>query len=172
MFLHRSFCCPRFQFIWGPGKISWRQADVRAMAISIKQNLPLSVSQLLSGNGWNGGDLIQMEDTVTSAKAEDLIINYCWAKPVTSQFRDRIPSGFYLTDVFLYLDRIWFGKLLVPREVDGVMMDKTDLAAYEAKKMKSLLSGLRSLWRSSTLASYDSLSEFSKLMPSHHKTYI
>ena len=128
---------------------------MRTMALCIKQGLPLSVNQLLSGNGWSGGDLIQLEDTITSAKAEDLVINYCWAKPVITQFRDRIPSGFYLTDVFLYLDRVWFGKLLIPREVDGVMMDKTDLAAHESKKMKCLLSGLRSLWRSSTLASFD-----------------
>ena len=39
----------------GAGKVPWTEADVRSMAIAIKQNLPVSVMQLLSGDAWKGG---------------------------------------------------------------------------------------------------------------------
>ena len=119
------------------------------MALEIKQNLPVSVIQLLS-DGWKGGPLIQLEDSLSTAKADDLILNFPWIKPVAAKFRDRIPSGFFLADVFLYMDRMWLGKLLYPQEDET----KADLAGYEAKKVKALLSTLRALWRSSTLAFY------------------
>lgn len=126
----------------------WKLHDVQTMAIKIKSSWPLSVNQLLHSEEWRGGDLIQLENSTASAKADDLITNYCWVKPIVAQFRDRVPSGFYLTDVFLFLDQIMMGKLLVPAE-EG--QSKHDLAAEEGKKIKNLVGSLRALWRSSTL---------------------
>ena len=130
----------------GAGKVPWTEADVRSMAIAIKQNLPVSVMQLLSGDAWKGGPLIQLEDTVTSARADDVILNHCWVGPVVRKFRDRVPSQFFLTDVFICLHKIFMNKLLIPLEEGD---DVQSLACNEGKKIKCLISGLRALWRSS-----------------------
>lgn len=118
------------------------------MAVAIRQSLPTAVFQFLSGSEWKGGPLIQLEDTITSARAEDLILNYTWIKPVIVKFDDRVPSGFFLTDTILYMDRMWGGKLLIPTSSDET---KQSLAADEGKKIKILISCLRALWGSSTL---------------------
>ena len=118
------------------------------MAVAIKHNLPVSVNQLLCGDDWKGGPLIQLEDTLTSARADDLILNHCWVGPVVRQFKDRVPSQFYLTDVFICLHKIFMNKLLIPLEEGD---DVQSLACNEAKKVKCLISGLRALWRSSIL---------------------
>lgn len=120
------------------------------MAIAIKQHLPLAVTQLLSGASWKGGPLTQLEDTVSTPKAEDLVLNHAWIKPFLLKFNDRVPSGFFVTDTFLFLDRLWSGKLLIPQEEGDC---KKTLACQEAKKLKNLIGALRALWRSSGLVS-------------------
>ena len=122
--------------------------DVQCMAISLKQSLPLSVTQLLTGDAWKGGALIQLEDTTSTPRAEALVLNYSWVVPFVKKFNDRVPSAFFVTDVFLFLDRIWFGKLLQPLNAGET---KQSLAAEESKKIKSLIGALRALWRSSSL---------------------
>lgn len=120
------------------------------MAIAIKQHLPLAVTQLLSGTSWKGGPLTQLEDTVSTPKADDLVLNHAWIKPFLLKFNDRVPSGFFVTDTFLFLDRLWSGKLLIPQEEGDC---KKTLACQEAKKLKNLIGALRALWRSSGLVS-------------------
>lgn len=104
--------------------------------------------QLLSSDAWKGGGLIQLPDTVSTPKAEQIVLNYCWVKPVVMQFRDRVPSGFFLADMLLILDRLWMGKLLIPLE-EGE--SKQSIAGEEGKKLKMLIGSLRALWRSSPL---------------------
>ena len=118
------------------------------MAICLKENLPLGMTQLINGDTWKGGPLVQLEDTVSTARAEQIVLNHVWVKPFVERFRDRVPSAFFVTDVFLYLDKIWFGKLLKPQEAGET---KQHLACEEAKKIKNLMGSLRSLWRSSYL---------------------
>ena len=142
------FTFTRFRVRRGAGKVAWTESDVRSMAVAIKHNLPVSVNQLLCGDDWKGGPLIQLEDTLTSARADDLILNHCWVGPVVRQFKDRVPSQFYLTDVFICLHKIFMNKLLIPLEEGD---DVQSLARNEAKKVNCLISGLRALWRSSTL---------------------
>lgn len=115
----------------------------------MKQGLPLPVTQLLSSDSWKGGPIVQLPDSTCSARAEDVVMNYSWVKPVVLRFRDRVPSGFFLTDIFLFLDRLWYGKLLQPLQPEDT---KETLAGEEAKKIKNLIGCLRALWRSSTLA--------------------
>lgn len=122
--------------------------DVQSMAISLKQSLPLSVTQLLTSENWKGGALVQLEDTISTPRAECLVLNYSWVVPFVKKFNDRVPSGFFVTDVFLFLDRLWYGKLLLPLEAGD---SKQSLAAEESKKIKSLIGALRALWRSSNL---------------------
>lgn len=118
------------------------------MAVAVRVGLPLSVSQVLAAPEWSGGDLVQLEDTVTTPKAEDLVLNYPWLLPFVKQFRDRIPSQFFIADCMLYLDKTYNNRLLIPVE-EGA--SKVSLAVDEAKKVKLLMSSLRALWRSSTL---------------------
>lgn len=65
-----------------------------------------------------------------------------------AKFNDRVPSAFFITDVFLFLDRLFHGALLKPLEAGE---SKKTLAALEARKVKNLIGSLRSLWRSSAL---------------------
>ena len=118
------------------------------MAIEIKQHLPLSVAQVLGGDSWKGGSLVQLEDTVATPKSEDVLLNYCWVAPVVKRFRDKVPSQFFLADTFLYMDKMYQGRLLVPTEEGET---KTDVATNESKKLKMLVGSLRALWRSSAL---------------------
>ena len=132
----------------GPGKVAWSFQDVRRLAMDLRMGLPLSVAQVLASPEWKGGVLVQLEDTMTTPKAEDLVLNYPWVLPFVKQFRDRIPSQFFITDCFVYLDKTYNDKLFLPVE-PGV--SKLSLAVDEAKKIKLLMGALRALWRSSTL---------------------
>lgn len=60
----------------------------------------------------------------------------------------QVPSGFYLTDAMLVLDKRMMGCLLVP-EAGGT---KKDAAAQESKRLKRLLGALRHLYRNCYLA--------------------
>lgn len=62
----------------------------------------------------------------------------------------QVPSGFYLTDCLLALDRLLAGNFLVPAE-DG-SSSKTTMAAADAKRIKKLLGSLRHLFRNRALA--------------------
>ena len=55
----------------------------------------------------------------------------------------QVPSGFYLADCMLELDRNMGGTLLVPK----FKQLKRDVAADEAKRLKRLMGALRHLYR-------------------------
>ena len=139
---------PSFFFVQGPGKIPWGLEDVKEMACNIKQGLPLAVAQVLSAPEWKGGSLVQLEDTFSTPKAEDIVLNQPWIFPFIKKFRDAVPSQFFAADVVLYLDQLYSGTLLVPMEEGD---SKVSLAVSESKKIKLLIGALRALWRSSTL---------------------
>jgi hypothetical protein len=131
----------------GPGKVSWSVADVRSMAVSIRMGLPLSVAQIIGADTWKGGALVQLEDTLTRPVAQDIVVNYSWVKPFVQRFRSSVPSVFFVTDVFLFLDKLYQSKLLIPLEAGD---SKQSVAGLEANKIKLLIGALRALWRSST----------------------
>ncbi|CAK9100829.1 Uncharacterized protein SCF082_LOCUS47170, partial [Durusdinium trenchii] len=131
-----------------PGKVAWTRADVQTLAIQVKQGLPLEVTQLLTSDGFAGGALVQV-DTLSSARAEDLVLNYHWVRPFVQHFRDRVPSGFFVADVFLFLDTLYQGKALRPTSKQET---KESMAAEEGKRTKILIGCLRALWRSSAQA--------------------
>jgi len=117
------------------------------MACELKAKLPLSVAQVLDSPTWQGGPLVQLEDTIAKPKADDLVLNYCWICPVVKKFRSQIPSQFFLIDVFLYMDKIYKGRLLIPQDAGD---SKETLATDEAKKVKLCIGALRALWRSTS----------------------
>lgn len=115
------------------------------MASSLRANLPLSVVQVVGSSSWVGGALVQLENTLCKPKADDLVLNYCWICPFVRKFRSQIPSQFFLTDVFLYMDKMFSGRLLTPQYAGE---SKVSLATEEAKKVKLCIGALRGLWRS------------------------
>lgn len=119
--------------------------------MAVKHGLPLSVTQILSSGEWKGGRLIQLEDDTTRPTANDLVINFWWVRPFVMECREQVPSGFFCTDVFLYLHELFNNELFkVAAEGDTVK----SLAAQEGNDMKRLIGALRSLWRSSQVAAF------------------
>ena len=65
----------------------------------------------------------------------------------------QVPSSFYLTDVFLYLDDLLGKKLLRAKpKTPEERLTRPELAAREAAKLKRLISSLRYLYRNSNSA--------------------
>lgn len=71
-------------------------------------------------------------------------MNYVWLHPLVVHFKDRVPGGTVLTDIWLYLNHKCDGKLL-PKP--GITVEIQ--AAEEAGRCKRLLGALRYLYRNS-----------------------
>lgn len=65
----------------------------------------------------------------------------------------QIPSGYFITDVFLYLDAMFRKRLFHPDRANHE--SRSSLAAEEAMKTKKCLQALRYLWRNSQERSDD-----------------
>lgn len=63
----------------------------------------------------------------------------------------QVPSGYYLTDAFIYLDKLLKCKLFKPSD----NVTRVDLAAHEAVRLKKCIQSLRFLWRSSPAEAQD-----------------
>lgn len=59
-----------------------------------------------------------------------------------------VPSGFYLADGLIQLDKLMLGCLLVPGDLES----KQSVAGTEAKRMKKLMGALRHLYRNCSLS--------------------
>ena len=132
----------------GPGKIQWTLADVKTVALNMKRGMPVAVTQALT-EGWEGGAIIQLEDTISRPTAADLVVNHVFLRPFARQCPAKVPSAFFAADVFLFLDQCFCDRLLIPQQQGDT---KRTLAAEEGKKVKSLIGYLRYLWRSSNIA--------------------
>ena len=77
----------------------------------------------------------------------------------------QVPSGYFLTDMWLYVDMLFDGKLL---RDDSGKVSKVDLAADEALKLKKLVGAIRALWRSSSTGHCEKVTEL-KSRPSPRK---
>jgi len=67
----------------------------------------------------------------------------------------KVPSAFYITDCFLYLDLILNKRLFKPQNDKVPPVTRADLAGREGVKGKKMLGGLRFLWRSSKVGGHD-----------------
>lgn len=113
--------------------------------------MPVSLLDLLHMESYDGGSLLQLESETARPNAQEVALNYCFLKPVVARYPASVPSGFYLTDTFLLLDKLFCGRLLQPKDA---LDTKVSLASAEASRMKRLIGGLRYLWRSSSLPAY------------------
>ena len=85
---------------------------------------------------------------------EDLATNFAWLRAWAEHFPSKIPSGFFIADVILELDRQLEEKLLLPKEGIPVTRDfKIERARHEAESIKRLLQALRYLFRNGYLYS-------------------
>lgn len=147
----RSWFCPIFLWCQGPGKIPWTLKDVKEVALDIKMSMPISVTSVVTSAEWKGGAMVQLEDMISRPTAADLVVNHCFLRPFIRKFPQKVCSAFFATDVFLYLDQCFVGRLLQPVEEGDT---KKTMAGEEGKKVKSLVGYLRYLWRSSVIAEF------------------
>jgi hypothetical protein len=75
---------------------------------------------------------------------QDIATNYVWLQPIVSSFPESVPGTIFMTDVWLYLDKLLGEKLFVARDVP-----KQNQAATEAGRCKKLIGALRYLYRNS-----------------------
>lgn len=83
----------------------------------------------------------------------------------------KVPSGFFLTDTVLQMDKIFKGKPLVRKEGEGEsdrLVDdkrtKFDLASIEGVKFKRLIGAVRTLWRSSPKGNHPHVTHLKSLL--------
>ena len=111
----------------------------------MKTHLPLAVHDLLSGDEWGGGPLLQLSNELARPSAEDVVFNYPWILAFAEKYPCHVPSGFLCADVFLAFDAMMDDKVFQPTPPQT----RQTLAIAEGAKMKKLMGGLRYLWRSS-----------------------
>lgn len=72
----------------------------------------MALVTLFASAEWQGGKLIQLDSDLSRPNAAEVALNYPWLKAIAGKFRQSIPSGFFLCDVMLWLDRLFGGRLL------------------------------------------------------------
>jgi hypothetical protein len=114
---------------------------------------------LLLTSQLKGGPLTVVKE---SMDRKDLKLNKVWLLPFVKKSPDRVPSAFFVADVFMAMDVILNGKLLRP--VPGKGDSKVLLALAEAQRVKSLFSYLRYLWRATPVARDHDIDELKKCL--------
>lgn len=83
---------------------------------------------------------------------QDCSRNFVWLRPVVEAYPKVAPSPFFMTDVYLEVDKRLGGKLLLLAPENGKipftsMTEKVEIAAAEVGKLRKLYSTLRYLYR-------------------------
>ena len=63
---------------------AYEQNQVR-LAHKIKENMPLSVIEVIQSHTWHGGPLINLKDNTTRPTAEELCLNFMWLLPIVKE---------------------------------------------------------------------------------------
>ena len=66
----------------------------------MKEQIPDIACSLILDASYRGGDVVIMPAKKVPIKQKDLIINYIWILAVVKCCSDKVPSGFFLADVF------------------------------------------------------------------------
>ena len=151
------------------GRISWKEAEVNQVARGIMNELPMTVHHMLQNGEWKGGRIVRLESVLHRPCAADVAANFHYLKPILAFSPDRVPSGYFLTDVMLRLDDMFAGNMLLDPQNQ---LSKLDLAAEEGVKLKKLVGATRTLWRSSETGNHPRVTELKSLLtPSPRKVY-
>jgi len=142
-----------------PGRVSWTEQDVAELAIVMKSCLPPSLLAMVDDGTWPGSCLMVVGDPDGKPSAAEVAQNHCFLKPLVMKYPSKVPSGYFLTDAYLYLDLLLNKRLFKPKAADPKenkpAVTRAGLAGLEGVKAKKLLGGLRTLWRSSQVGAHD-----------------
>eukprot|EP00435_Cladocopium_sp_Y103_P043262 s2437_g12.t1 len=120
----------------------------------MRVNLPMDVTTLFGSPEWKGGPLVVLHNAMGRPPSAMLGKNYIWLLPFVKASPSKIPSGYFITDVFLYLDAIFCKNVFHPDTTKIPRETRSELAAAEAVKTKRCLQALRYLWRNAKQASH------------------
>ena len=127
-------------------KVAWSLADVQAQAKLMSEMLPKKVHDLVGSSSYTGGPIINYDNVLSSPTRVHLKKNACWLKAVVTIFKSSVPSGYFLADSLLELDKVMGERLLRP----SAGQCKLTLALQEAAKLKKLAGHLRYLYRNTS----------------------
>eukprot|EP00438_Fugacium_kawagutii_P017250 Skav234048 [mRNA] locus=scaffold619:33907:34875:- [translate_table: standard] len=113
---------------------------------------------MVTSGDWKGGDIVKLDSALSRPSSAEVAMNYHLLLPVLQHIPDRVPSGYFLTDVFLRMDALFQGKLLRGNKAT------LQLAADEGVKLKQLVGGLRALWRSSPKGHHPNVTHLKSLL--------
>ena len=127
-------------------KADWTYAEVIHLARAWENNMPETARGLIDNKQWKGGPIITLHDTVAWSTVEKDATNNAvpFVRESVIRYGDRIPSGFFFTDVFLLLHKNLNERLLIPKNADETVLS---LASAEAGKLKKVMQHLRAMWR-------------------------
>lgn len=55
---------------------------------------------------------MQLGSELSRPQASEIALNYPWILPIVRKFPSTVPSGFFLADTMLWLDRLLGGNML------------------------------------------------------------
>eukprot|EP00959_Pyramimonas_sp_CCMP1952_P018546 391852-Pyramimonas_sp.AAC.1 len=93
-----------------PGKIDWREEDVKRIAVNIYKMIPPAVKQLVEQETMIT-DIVQPfnkdDPTNMACGITELEQNFVFLHPFIEAFPDKVPSAFMITDVMIMLNRLF-----------------------------------------------------------------
>ena len=126
-------------------KAKWNHDEVKALAKDLHDALPARARALLRSKAWEGGPIIKIDDEATWNVTEpDVEANACWLRPLIERYADRIPSVYFMADVYMELHLMMECRLLQGKNPEDT---PRTLAMQEAGKHKKVLQKLRQMWR-------------------------
>ena len=118
------------------------------MAALTYEQLPQELLTMLESPAWTGGRrLISLKSELARPTVAEISLHYRWIKPWATVIPTKVPSGYFITDVLLYLNKLLGGRLLRVANAESVRFK----AAEEACRLRKLISSLRYLFRGSDL---------------------
>jgi hypothetical protein len=135
------------------GKPNWTQDEVDRWANEFVDALPPAVHRLFQRPSWGktGGVLFQLKSVIATPLPKEVSANATLLLPLVKLSPEKVPSQYFLGDVFLKADEL-LGKMLFITWVkdDGAAdptMTKECQALREGTKAAKLMSKLRYMFR-------------------------
>ena len=143
------------------GRVPWKYENVKHVSDLMRAELPAAVFEILSSGGFKGGRILKLTTAAGTCNNKDLQNNRFFIKPVVQVFADRVPSGYFLADVFMELDRQLDGTMLQPA---GDGLTKAAMAVREGGHLKKVCGHLRYLFRNTANGRSEAVDELKKYL--------
>eukprot|EP00969_Alexandrium_andersonii_P373037 15483075-Alexandrium_andersonii.AAC.1 len=110
------------------------------------EGIPDLARQLITQEKFKGGPIVRFKGR--ACKQKDCVANEVWIRPALLLTPDRVPTAYFLADVFLRADQILEGKLLkLPGGVVASEKQKAAMALQEGSRLKAACGYMRYLAR-------------------------